>query len=147
MFFVDVSLSLARSQNGYIFNSPGQDYLNRLWHSNTRLEINSPRYSILPVPIGCLRTVWNDCFRVNHRPMQHSEFIKDDKGRQRYWARNYVGWRRFVLHQPNSIHRKLVEWERGGRVYWTVTQNVDALHACAGTKSLTELHGCLSRFE
>lgn len=83
--------------------------------------------------------------RVNHRPMQHQEFISSDAGRQRYWARNYIGWLQFQNHRPNKVHRSLAGWERRGKAYWTVTQNVDALHAVAGTESLTELHGCLNR--
>lgn len=77
--------------------------------------------------------------------MQHSEFMKSSEGRQRYWARNYIGWSKFIRHRPNPIHLSLADWERKGKAYWTVTQNVDALHTLAETKNLTELHGCLNR--
>lgn len=83
--------------------------------------------------------------RTNRRPMEHMEFIRSAKSRQRYWARNFVGWPQFSSHQPNSAHRALQHWEQRGKLHWLVTQNVDALHSKAGQKRLTELHGCTHR--
>lgn len=83
--------------------------------------------------------------RTDRRPMQHVEFVRSAKSRQRYWARNFVGWPQFSSHQPNAAHRALQRWEETGRLHWLVTQNVDALHSKAGQKGLTELHGCAHR--
>ncbi|KAM6979959.1 NAD-dependent protein lipoamidase sirtuin-4, mitochondrial [Aplochiton taeniatus] len=83
--------------------------------------------------------------RTDRRPMQHAEFIRSAKSRQRYWARNYVGWPQFSNHKPNSAHITLKMWEDKGKVHWLVTQNVDALHSKAGHQRLTELHGCAHR--
>ncbi|XP_047669426.1 NAD-dependent protein lipoamidase sirtuin-4, mitochondrial isoform X2 [Tachysurus fulvidraco] len=83
--------------------------------------------------------------RTNRRPMQHTEFMRSSKARQRYWARNYVGWPLFSSHLPNSAHHALRNWEEKGKVHWLVTQNVDALHSKAGHQRLTELHGCSHR--
>ncbi|XP_078083004.1 NAD-dependent protein lipoamidase sirtuin-4, mitochondrial [Mustelus asterias] len=83
--------------------------------------------------------------RTARRPIQHSEFIRSAKGRQRYWARNYVGWPQFCGHQPNVAHNALSKWESLGKLHWLVTQNVDALHSKAGSQRLTELHGCSHR--
>lgn len=83
--------------------------------------------------------------RTNRRPMEHMEFIRSAKARQRYWARNFVGWPQFSSHQPNSAHTVLQKWEQRGKLNWLVTQNVDALHSKAGQKRLTELHGCTHR--
>ncbi|XP_074528071.1 NAD-dependent protein lipoamidase sirtuin-4, mitochondrial [Halichoeres trimaculatus] len=83
--------------------------------------------------------------RTDRRPMQYAEFIRSAKSRQRYWARNFVGWPQFSSHQPNSAHSVLQRWEERGKVHWLVTQNVDALHSKAGQKRLTELHGCAHR--
>ncbi|XP_038648542.1 NAD-dependent protein lipoamidase sirtuin-4, mitochondrial isoform X2 [Scyliorhinus canicula] len=83
--------------------------------------------------------------RTAIRPIQHSEFIRSAKGRQRYWARNYVGWPLFCCHQPNVAHDVLSKWENLGKLHWLVTQNVDALHSKAGSQHLTELHGCTHR--
>ncbi|XP_048412185.2 NAD-dependent protein lipoamidase sirtuin-4, mitochondrial isoform X2 [Stegostoma tigrinum] len=83
--------------------------------------------------------------RTERRPIQHSEFIRSVKGRQRYWARNYVGWPQFCSRQPNVAHNVLSKWEKLGKLHWLVTQNVDALHAKAGSQHVTELHGCSHR--
>lgn len=83
--------------------------------------------------------------RTDRRPMQHAEFTRSAKARQRYWARNYLGWPQFSSHQPNDAHRALRRWEAAGRLHWLVTQNVDALHAKAGAQRMTELHGCAHR--
>ncbi|GAA6221894.1 NAD-dependent protein lipoamidase sirtuin-4, mitochondrial [Lates japonicus] len=83
--------------------------------------------------------------RTDRRPMQHAEFVRSAKSRQRYWARNFLGWPQFSSHQPNSAHKVLQRWEERGNLHWLVTQNVDALHSKAGQKRLTELHGCTHR--
>ncbi|XP_071236478.1 NAD-dependent protein lipoamidase sirtuin-4, mitochondrial isoform X2 [Salvelinus alpinus] len=83
--------------------------------------------------------------RTDRRPMQYAEYIRSAKSRQRYWARNYMGWPQFSSHQPNSAHLALQQWEEQGKVHWLVTQNVDALHSKAGHQGLTELHGCAHR--
>ncbi|XP_071768762.1 NAD-dependent protein lipoamidase sirtuin-4, mitochondrial [Centroberyx gerrardi] len=83
--------------------------------------------------------------RTDRRPMQHAEFVRSAKSRQRYWARNFVGWPQFSSHEPNSAHKALQQWEERGKLHWLVTQNVDALHSKAGQKRLTELHGCTHR--
>lgn len=83
--------------------------------------------------------------RTDRRPMQHAEFVRSARSRQRYWARNFVGWPLFSSRRPNSAHRALQRWEERGKVHWLVTQNVDALHSKAGQKGLTELHGCSHR--
>ncbi|XP_007662401.1 NAD-dependent protein lipoamidase sirtuin-4, mitochondrial [Ornithorhynchus anatinus] len=83
--------------------------------------------------------------RTDRRPIQHADFVRSAGVRQRYWARNFVGWPRFSAHRPNSAHLALSNWERRGKLYWLVTQNVDALHTKAGNRRLTELHGCMHR--
>ena len=79
------------------------------------------------------------------RPIQYQEFVKQPDRRQRYWARNFVGWPRFSSFLPNESHLALAEWEKQGKLHWLVTQNVDALHTKAGNKRLTELHGSTHR--
>jgi len=83
--------------------------------------------------------------RVKHRPMQHQDFIKNETGRRKYWARNYIGWDKFVTLQPNSGHQKLAYWDKCGKLQWHVTQNVDGLCHKAGSRKLTELHGSMHR--
>ncbi|NCB17831.1 MAG: NAD-dependent deacylase [Synergistales bacterium] len=47
--------------------------------------------------------------------------------------------------QPNRGHLILADWERRGLVSAVVTQNVDGLHRAAGSKTVRELHGTLTR--
>ena len=83
--------------------------------------------------------------RTDRRPMQYQEFIKSAEARQRYWARNFVGWPKFSSFEPNVGHRVITDWNATGKVLGVVTQNVDALHTKAGTREVIELHGCSHR--
>jgi len=47
--------------------------------------------------------------------------------------------------QPNPAHKALVEIEQLVRDFTLVTQNVDNLHARAGSKNILELHGNIER--
>ncbi|KAH7978197.1 hypothetical protein HPB49_004792 [Dermacentor silvarum] len=54
--------------------------------------------------------------------------------------------RDLVLHKkPNAAHKALAEaeshFEKAGRTFVVITQNIDELHRAAGTKNLLELHG------
>ncbi len=80
-----------------------------------------------------------------HRPMTYQEFRHDDGARQRYWARSFVGWRQVDSAAPNPAHHVLARWAREGILAGVVTQNVDGLHAEAGTEGLIALHGDLDR--
>ena len=79
-----------------------------------------------------------------HRPMTFQEFRYRPEARQRYWARGYVGWRHMGNAEPNDIHRRLVQWEREGRINGIITQNVDGLHQEAGSQRVIPVHGDLS---
>ncbi len=45
--------------------------------------------------------------------------------------------------EPNDAHRVLADWERRGILRFTITQNIDDLHARAGSRFLSEYHGSL----
>lgn len=78
-------------------------------------------------------------------PMQFAEFAGSAQARQRYWARGFVGWRRFASALPNAGHRAVADLERLGLVDAVVTQNVDGLHTAAGSAQVVELHGSLAQ--
>lgn len=67
--------------------------------------------------------------------------MKSKHTRQRYWARNFLGWPKFSSIEPNLTHHKLSKMERELRLSHIITQNVDNLHGKAGSKEVTELHG------
>ncbi|XP_035691922.1 NAD-dependent protein lipoamidase sirtuin-4, mitochondrial-like [Branchiostoma floridae] len=83
--------------------------------------------------------------RSDNRPVQYADFLKSGAIRQRYWARNYVGWPKFSSFSPNISHETLSGWEAVGKLHWLVTQNVDSLHIKAGSRKVTELHGSAAR--
>ncbi|KAL3073369.1 hypothetical protein niasHS_015395 [Heterodera schachtii] len=79
-----------------------------------------------------------------HRPITYQEFMGSEWWRRRYWARNFLAWPRFSAAQCNVTHRTMARWEHNdpNRFLWLITQNVDGLHAKAGSQRLSELHGC-----
>lgn len=77
------------------------------------------------------------------RPMDYAEFVGSSEARQRYWARSYVGWRRFHAARPNDAHDLVTRLQELGAVGPVITQNVDGLHQAAGTRDVVELHGTL----
>ena len=74
-------------------------------------------------------------------PMTIRQFTSDPVFRQRYWARNHVGWRHMDDTQPNAGHRAVAALERNGMVNGVITQNVDLLHTKAGSRDVINLHG------
>jgi NAD-dependent SIR2 family protein deacetylase len=74
-------------------------------------------------------------------PMTIRQFTSDPVFRQRYWARNHVGWRHMDDTQPNAGHRAVAALERDGVVSGVITQNVDLLHTKAGSENVINLHG------
>jgi NAD-dependent SIR2 family protein deacetylase len=74
-------------------------------------------------------------------PMTIRQFTSDPVFRQRYWARNHVGWRHMDDTLPNAGHRAVTALEHAGVVSGVITQNVDLLHTKAGTRNVVNLHG------
>ena len=72
--------------------------------------------------------------------MQYSEFVGSADAQQRYWARSYLGWRRIGRAKPNAGHQALADLETAG-LAGVITQNVDGLHAAAGSRYVINLHG------
>jgi NAD-dependent SIR2 family protein deacetylase len=80
-----------------------------------------------------------------HTPMTYQTFTRDPRGRHRYWARSYVGWRQIAQARPNDGHRAVAALQRAGAVGPVITQNVDGLHQAGGARDVLELHGGLDR--
>ncbi len=47
--------------------------------------------------------------------------------------------------QPNAAHFALAEWQNKFDDFTLVTQNIDGLHAAAGSRDVIELHGNINR--
>ena len=78
-------------------------------------------------------------------PMTFDQFLASPSYRKRYWAGSHLGWRLFDAARPNTTHRLLAELEDAGLVNGVITQNVDGLHARAGSRHLVDLHGSMDR--
>lgn len=69
--------------------------------------------------------------------------MASEAARIEHWDYKLEGWDGFRNAQPNAVHEATVRLERAGKVLAVVTQNIDGLHALAGTSPdrLVELHG------
>ncbi len=69
--------------------------------------------------------------------------MRSSEARRTYWRQKWEDHTDFGSATPNAVHHTVVDLERAGRVEMVVTQNVDGLHAAAGTTAnkLVEIHG------
>lgn len=89
----------------------------------------------------------NGSYSRGHKPIQHMEFVRSEKSRQRYWTRSFVGWQYFSRAEPNAAHLALAEMEAHAFADNLITQNVDGLHSEAGSQSVLDLHGRIDLVE
>lgn len=83
---------------------------------------------------------------VPRSPMTYQEFMGHDLARRRYWARSTVGWEQFRAARPGAAHRLLAALDPAAfPITAVITQNVDGLHAAAGSDPVIDLHGRLDR--
>lgn len=78
-------------------------------------------------------------------PMTYQEFISSPDNRQRYWARNHIGWSHLRRADPNDGHTAVARMEQRGLLTGLITQNVDRLHEDAGSRNVVDLHGRFDR--
>lgn len=69
--------------------------------------------------------------------------MTSEAARIEHWDYKLEGWDGFRTAHPNAVHHAIVRLEEAGKVLSVVTQNIDGLHALAGTSPdrLLELHG------
>lgn len=67
------------------------------------------------------------------------------KNPRKVWE--WYQYRREIIKgvKPNPGHYALVELEDYYEEFWLITQNIDGLHALAGSKNILELHGNIHR--
>jgi len=80
----------------------------------------------------------------NVDPMDVAHIDVFHRDPERFW--NFYGERFQTLEhkQPNGAHRALAELERAGLLDAVITQNIDRLHARAGSEQLIEVHGTIA---
>jgi len=83
------------------------------------------------------------------QPVYFDEFVASEDKRAEYWDYKVEGWDQFRDARPNATHLALVTLERLGVLHALVTQNIDGLHAAAGSSDavLIEVHGTNRRVE
>jgi len=80
---------------------------------------------------------------ANVDPMEVAHISVWRRDPARFWS--FYGQRFTLLDgkEPNGAHRALVELERRGLLSGVITQNIDGLHARAGTPDPIEVHGSI----
>jgi NAD-dependent deacetylase len=80
---------------------------------------------------------------TRRQPVYFQDFMASEAARIEHWDYKLEGWDGFRTARPNAVHRAIVALENAGKVLMVVTQNIDGLHARAGTSPdrLVELHG------
>lgn len=73
--------------------------------------------------------------------LSHSYFEQKPQEFFRFYRQKML----FPDARPNAAHLKLAELEAAGKLSAVVTQNIDGLHQKAGSKTVYELHGAVSR--
>ena len=88
--------------------------------------------------------VWN-----RRQPVYYQDFMRSGAARVEHWDYKLEGWPGFRAARPNATHHAIVALEKSGKLEMVVTQNIDGLHAVAGTTAvrLVELHGTNAKVE
>src|SRR5438046_653853 len=83
------------------------------------------------------------------QPVYYHDFMRSEAARIEHWDFKSEGWEGFRDAKPNATHGAVARLERAEKVQAVVTQNIDGLHAKAGTSvdRLIELHGTNSFIE
>ncbi len=83
------------------------------------------------------------------QPVYYQDFMTSESARREYWEQKLESWETFRAARPNAVHHAACMLERAGKLLMVVTQNVDGLHAAAGTsrERLLELHGTNAEVE
>jgi NAD-dependent deacetylase len=80
---------------------------------------------------------------TRRKPVYYQDFMNSEAARIDHWDYKLEAWPAFRAARPNAVHKAIVELENAGKVEAILTQNIDGLHASAGSKReyLIELHG------
>src|SRR5437016_9467011 len=86
---------------------------------------------------------------TRRQPVYYHDFMRSEAARVEHWDYKLEAWTAFRDARPNATHAAIVQLEHAGKLAAVVTQNIDGLHARAGTaaEKLVELHGTNSLVE
>jgi NAD-dependent deacetylase len=85
----------------------------------------------------------------SRQPVLFQDFLSSHEARVEHWDFKLESWPHFRDARPTAVHRAVAALESAERVDLVVTQNVDGLHARAGTSAerLVEIHGTNAEVE
>jgi NAD-dependent deacetylase len=77
------------------------------------------------------------------QPVYYDDFMSSEAARIEHWDYKLEAWPAFRAAEPNAVHHAIVKLQNAQKVVAVITQNIDGLHALAGTdpERLVELHG------
>jgi NAD-dependent deacetylase len=80
---------------------------------------------------------------TRRKPVYYQDFMSSEAARIEHWDYKLEGWEQFRSARPNAVHQAITKLETAEKLLMVLTQNVDGLHARAGTSPdcLVELHG------
>ena len=80
---------------------------------------------------------------TRRRPVYYQDFMRSESARVEHWDYKLEAWPSFRAARPNPVHEAIVKLENAEKVVAVLTQNIDGLHALAGShrEHLIELHG------
>jgi NAD-dependent deacetylase len=83
------------------------------------------------------------------QPVDFQDFLRSEAARVEHWDFKLESWPVFRDAKPTATHRAVADLEAAGKVLLVVTQNIDGLHARAGTSAarLVEIHGTNAEVE
>ena len=83
------------------------------------------------------------------QPVYYQDFMASEEARIESWDQKLEGWAAFENAMPNAVHKAIADLEAADKIEAVVTQNIDGLHARAGTSKgcLIELHGTNAAIE
>ena len=83
------------------------------------------------------------------QPVYFDDFMSSKPARVEYWDQKLEAWPSFRDARPNAAHEAAVDLEDAGKLLTLLTQNIDGLHAKAGTsrERLVEIHGTAGEVE
>ena len=83
------------------------------------------------------------------QPVYYQDFMASKEARIESWDQKLEGWAAFENAMPNAVHKAIADLEAADKIEAVITQNIDGLHARAGTTQdrLIELHGTNAAIE
>jgi NAD-dependent deacetylase len=79
---------------------------------------------------------------VNPMEVAHIDVFRRDP--ERFWHFYGARFQTLERKRPNGAHEALAVLERAGLLHAVITQNIDQLHARAGSRELIEVHGTIA---